>query len=595
MAARFHLHKARLEIVWPFGAPTCATHIHRRNRVNILKNLSIRGKIILIVCFSIVSLAAAIGIAVSHMHRQMINERIAKLRGIDEIAVGLSDALGGAVTAGQITKADALERFRKDLHAMRYDNQDGYINAYDLTGVSIANTANPALEGTDQSGLKDATGKPIIESMIEILKAKSEGTVEYETPRTATTKPLLKLTYLKRLPAFSGFVAPGAFVDDIDAEFQSELISLVGIGAALLLILAGVAYVIARNIVLPLHALKGATGRLAAGHLEVAIGGDDRRDEIGDLARGVRTLQDGLVAAEKLRADQDRERRVKEERAAALEVLVRSFEGKIGSLVRSLSDAASHMQHEASSVAQSADKTNQRSSIVTSASQQASANVQTVATAAEELAASVREISRRVTISRDVAQQAKTGATLTRETVGQLARSAERIGDVVRLISSVAEKTNLLALNATIEAARAGDAGKGFAVVAAEVKSLAKQTATATGDIDGQISEIQALTTLTVEAIDGIDKIIGEMSDISLEIAAALEQQTTATAEIARSVTEAAKGTEEVSNNIVEVHAASQTTGAAAGQILGAAKGLNDQANALEQEVDAFVTDVQAA
>ena len=561
----------------------------------ILDRLSIKTKLYLIVGLAAVSLVVAIGLAASGMRTRMVEERIAKLRSIDETALGLATALEKRAAAGEFGRAEAIDRFRKDLHDMRYDGQNGYLNVYDMDGKSIANSTNAALEGTDQSGLIDANGKPIVGSLIALMRRRPEGTVDYMFPKPGQSQPLLKLSYVKQFAPWNAFITTGAYVDDIDAEFQAELIRLVVIAGVLLALTVGVATLIGRNITLPLDRLKGNTVRLAGGDLAVAIEADGRRDEIGDLAQAVRVLQDGLIEAEALRGVQEQERLAKERRAQVLERLVQGFEAKVANLVALLGSAASSMQTAAGSMATAADQTHRQSSAVAAASQQASANVQTVATATEELAASVREIGQQVESSRAIAKQAIGESEETRRTVDQLADSAQRIGEVVQLISTIAAQTNLLALNATIEAARAGAAGKGFAVVASEVKSLANQTAGATGEIEAHIGEIQALTGRTVAAIQAIGQTIGRMADISMAIAAAIEEQTAATGEIARSVTEAARGTEDVSSNIVGVHQASTTTGAAATQILGAAGGLAQQADALNAEVGDFIAGVKAA
>src|SRR5581483_3187990 len=137
-----------------------------------------------------------------------------------------------------------------------------------------------------------------------------------------------------------------------------------------------------------------------------------------------------------------------------------------------------------------------------------------------------------------------------------LADAAQKIGDVVRIISEIASQTNLLALNATIEAARAGEAGKGFAVVASEVKTLATQTAKATDEITGQVQSIQSATSSSAAAIKGIGQTINRVSEISTTIASAVEEQGAATREISRSVQQAAQGTQEVSTNITSVRTA---------------------------------------
>jgi methyl-accepting chemotaxis protein len=183
----------------------------------------------------------------------------------------------------------------------------------------------------------------------------------------------------------------------------------------------------------------------------------------------------------------------------------------------------------------------------------------------------------------------------TNEQIQGLAAAAQSIGDVVKLISDIAGQTNLLALNATIEAARAGDAGKGFAVVASEVKSLANQTAKATGEIGSKIAEMQTATSHSVAAIRGIAQTIAQINEIATTIALAVEEQGAATQEIARNVQQAAAGTAEVSSNIVGVTRAANDTGAASTQVLGSAGELSQQSEALRGQVDVFLAKVRAA
>ncbi|MBC7585321.1 MAG: methyl-accepting chemotaxis protein, partial [Tardiphaga sp.] len=229
------------------------------------------------------------------------------------------------------------------------------------------------------------------------------------------------------------------------------------------------------------------------------------------------------------------------------------------------------------------------------ASDAASSNVRSVASATGVMASSVYEISRPGQDSARISSDAVAQARKTNDRVGALSKAAARIGDVVELINTIAGQTNLLALNATIEAARAGDAGRGFAVVASEVKALAEQTAKATGEIGQQIAGIQAATQESVDAILEISGTIEKLSDISSTIAAAVEQQGAATQEISRNVERAAEGTRHVSSNIVEVQRGASETGTASSQILSAAQLLSRDSDRLKQEVGKFLDSVRAA
>jgi len=372
------------------------------------------------------------------------------------------------------------------------------------------------------------------------------------------------------------------------------LLTIVALIATVLLGIVA-SFAIIAGVASPIRRITGVVNRLASGDRAIMVADAERGDEVGTLARALQVFKDAMIRAEAMAATQESDRQAKEHRALALEQLVRSFEGKVAVMVKSLAGAATEMQATSNAMAATAEQTNQRSSVVATAAEQTSVNVQTVATATEELSASVREIGQQVTTSRDIAARALSESADTASTVRLLSESTQRIGAVAQMISSIAGQTNLLALNATIEAARAGDAGKGFAVVASEVKSLANQTAKATGDIHGQINEVQELTAKTVSAIENMGRTISEMADIAITISAAIQEQGAATQEIARSANEAAKGTEDVTNNIGGVREATATTGASANQILASAADLSKQAEDLNSEVGSFIVGVKAA
>ena len=272
-----------------------------------------------------------------------------------------------------------------------------------------------------------------------------------------------------------------------------------------------------------------------------------------------------------------------------------TFQAKIGPLVDALTAKAMDLTHTAGTMSATADGASGQLTTIAAAAEEASVNVQTVATATEELHSSVAEIRRQVTHSTHVTTAAVQAADNTNIAVRELSGAAQKIGDVVALISNIANQTNLLALNATIEAARAGDAGKGFAVVASEVKGLAGQTAKATESITSQVNAMQAATQAAVKAIQGIVQTISTISEISTTIASAVEQQGLATQEIARSVQEVAQATQHVSSNISGVSQASIDTGSAVERVLDTASDLGNQATTLRSDVNDFLSKLRAA
>ena len=400
----------------------------------------------------------------------------------------------------------------------------------------------------------------------------------------------------------------GAMKSDLVSEQQrleTESHAMIGDTEHLILVLAlggtllGVvlALLLGRGISRPMIAMCKAMRELAAGNFDVVLPGLGRKDELGDMAGAVEEFKLQAVAkAERDAAAQDAQN--KEAGAARRAELIRfadDFESAVGSIVSNVSASADQLEQAAGTLTRTAETTQGLSSQVAGASEVASTNIQSVASATEELSVSVDGIGKQVRESNRIAEAAVQQAQQTDARIGKLSRAAQEIGDVVKLITAIAEQTNLLALNATIEAARAGDAGRGFAVVASEVKSLASQTAKATDEISEQISDIQKVAGEAIDAIKGIGAIIGEVNEVATAIAAAVQEQGAATQEITRSTQYAAQGTKNVSENITGVKADADASAEAAENVKGASQTLETQSQHLGHQVSDFLGKIRAA
>ncbi len=271
--------------------------------------------------------------------------------------------------------------------------------------------------------------------------------------------------------------------------------------------------------------------------------------------------------------------------------LLGSFRDSIESfakIISRLSASSQQLSSLSTEMSATAEETAGQSNSVSAAAEQVSRNLQTVAAGSEEMSASISEIAKNAVEAARVASDAVDIANATTDTITKLGESSAEIGNVIKLITSIAQQTNLLALNATIEAARAGESGKGFAVVANEVKELAKATATAANDISRKVEAIQGDTKGAVEAISKISQVITKVDEISNVIATAVEEQTTTTNDISRNVTEAATGSSEIARNIVGVAQAAEATAKGATESQEAAVELAVMAGELQALVENF-------
>lgn len=372
-----------------------------------------------------------------------------------------------------------------------------------------------------------------------------------------------------------------------------------GAAAALgvgLLMAIGIYWFIRRTIALPLVRLVEAMTRISKGSTDIVVSGVKRTDAIGTMAKALVVFRDNIIDVEKMRAEKaNADERAAEQRKAEMHALANRFQSAVGDVIDTISSASTELEQAARSLTMIAEHTRKLSTSAASTFEQASSNVQEVAAAADGLDASIIEIERHVQESSNIAAEAVQQAGTTDSRIVELSQASNRIGDVVKLISSIAKQTHLLALNATIEAARAGEAGKGFSVVAQEVKELAGQTAKATEEIASQIAGMQAATDVSVAAIKEISGIISRISTLASTVRNAVQEQGAATEQIATNVRQAADATAKFSASVSDVSRGASETDVASSAVLASARSLSGESVRLKLEVEKFLTTVRAA
>ncbi|MBR1133530.1 methyl-accepting chemotaxis protein [Bradyrhizobium iriomotense] len=363
---------------------------------------------------------------------------------------------------------------------------------------------------------------------------------------------------------------------------------------ALAVTLAGV-YVVRSRLMRPVRAILDAIARMGARDYATPVPQSRYPDEFGTMAAALESLRESAATAERLGQERESQQALQLARSGTVDAACRSFDDTVQAIIHSVAASTKELDTTATGVRSLVAESSSQTASVSSAAEQATNNLETIAAATEELSASVGEISAQVQSSAREAREAVAQAEQTNATVEILDQTASRISEVVKMIHAIAGQTNLLALNATIEAARAGEAGRGFAVVAGEVKSLAAQTATATEEISRQVEEIQGATGQAVTAIRSIGGAISGIDEKMTAIAAAVEQQRAATTEISRNFQQAAQGTREVTDTIGSVARLNQETGNAGTVLSESVKKMSADADRLRVAVEGFLGAVKTA
>jgi methyl-accepting chemotaxis protein len=415
-----------------------------------------------------------------------------------------------------------------DIHLTNFKGNITYSTADQFLRQDIAaSIKNDKLAGMIEERLKQDGISQVITEL--------DGVPSYLEVKSIPNEPSCQHCHGSNQPMLGVLIMRQDISRQMDGLMQGQLKAGGIMAVGMVVLLACLSFFMRRAVFVPVHDVAEATERISKGDLTVKVV-TKSRDQIGQLAQSVNTM------AENMRA-------MMQEIISGVGTLA-DASGQLTSVSDTVAGLAKDNQARSNSVATAAEEMSQNMRSVAAATEQATVNISTVAAASEEMSATIDEISRNTSRAREITSVAVNVAQATTADVDHLGAMAREIHSVTQTITAISSQTNLLALNATIEAARAGEAGRGFAVVANEIKELANQTAGATDEIRNKISGIQGATDQTIARINEITKVIADIDSIVSTIAAAVEEQSVTTRDIAQNIGQASQGLDEVNHNV---------------------------------------------